>query len=72
MKKLIVQVIAIVATIGTMSSCSQSTTSQNTNVLPESITLTKEVLMDKVKGGWAGQTIGVVMVAQLSLYLEVP
>ena len=60
MKKLIVQVIAIVATIGTMSSCSQSTTSQNTNVLPESITLTKEVLMDKVKGGWAGQTIGVV------------
>jgi hypothetical protein len=60
MKKLIVQVIAIVATIGTMSSCSQSTTSQNTNILPESITLTKEVLMDKVKGGWAGQTIGVV------------
>lgn len=27
--------------------------------LPEEVTLTKEKLLDKVKGGWAGQTIGV-------------
>ena len=27
---------------------------------PESVTLSKDVLMDKIKGGWAGQTIGVV------------
>ena len=26
--------------------------------LPAKVTLTKEVLMDKIKGGWAGQTIG--------------
>lgn len=27
---------------------------------PESVTLTKDALMDKIRGGWAGQTIGVV------------
>ena len=27
---------------------------------PESVTLSKDALMDKIKGGWAGQTIGVV------------
>ncbi len=26
--------------------------------LPEEVTLSKEVLLDKIKGGWAGQTIG--------------
>ena len=26
--------------------------------LPEQVTLTKERLLDKIKGGWAGQTIG--------------
>ena len=26
--------------------------------IPEKVTLSKEVLMDKIKGGWAGQTIG--------------
>ena len=41
--------------LGTVS-CSQQPT---TTTLPETKTLTKEVLMDKIKGGWAGQTIGV-------------
>ena len=27
---------------------------------PESVTLSKDALMDKIMGGWAGQTIGVV------------
>ena len=27
---------------------------------PESVTLSRDALMDKIKGGWAGQTIGVV------------
>src|SRR5882757_1262072 len=27
--------------------------------LPEHITLSKEILKDKIKGGWAGQVIGV-------------
>ena len=28
--------------------------------VPESVTLSKDALLDKIKGGWAGQTIGVV------------
>ena len=28
-------------------------------IIPEKMTLTKEVLQDKIKGGWAGQTLGV-------------
>ena len=28
------------------------------NALPEQVTLSKEVLLDKIKGGWAGQMIG--------------
>lgn len=35
----------------------QSGGSEMTN-LPESITISKEKLLDKIKGGWAGQTIG--------------
>ena len=27
---------------------------------PDSVTLGKDALMDKIRGGWAGQTIGVV------------
>jgi hypothetical protein len=29
------------------------------HVLPDTITLTQQILKDKIKGGWAGQTIGV-------------
>lgn len=32
--------------------------SKQTPVLPDEAILTKEVLMDKIRGGWAGQTIG--------------
>lgn len=28
------------------------------SALPEQVTLSKEVLLDKIKGGWAGQAIG--------------
>lgn len=34
-------------------------TAQNNNEIPKTITLTRAELMDKIKGGWAGQTIGV-------------
>ena len=40
------------------TSCSQQSSNQELASLPETKTLTKEVLMDKIKGGWAGQTIG--------------
>ena len=59
MKKLILPVFATMMALST-TSCTQSTAKQETKTMPESVTLTKEVLMDKVKGGWAGQTIGVV------------
>lgn len=38
-----------------LSSCNPS---GNSSRLPESVTMSKEVLLDKIKGGWAGQTIG--------------
>ena len=38
-------------------SCESPTASKKTAIPPE-ITLSKEVLLDKIKGGWAGQTIG--------------
>ena len=38
-----------------LSSCNHSGKSSR---LPESVTMSKEVLLDKIKGGWAGQTIG--------------
>lgn len=31
---------------------------QQQSSLPEEVTMSKEVLLDKIKGGWAGQTIG--------------
>ena len=60
MRKSILKALAVAMAMSSLASCSQSTANQKTNTLPESVTLTKEVLMDKVKGGWAGQTIGVV------------
>ena len=39
--------------------CSQQSDKQASSTFPETKTLSKEVLMDKIKGGWAGQTIGV-------------
>lgn len=38
-------------------SCSQQ--SLKTPVIPANVSISKEVLEDKIKGGWAGQTIGV-------------
>ena len=34
----------------------ESTTKQA--AIPDEVTLSKDVLLDKIKGGWAGQTIG--------------
>lgn len=40
-----------------MLSCQQGQTDRTT--LPETVELSKETLLDKIKGGWAGQAIGV-------------
>ena len=41
-----------------MLSCSQQTLEKTDN-LPQTYTISQERLLDKIKGGWAGQTIGV-------------
>ena len=41
-----------------MLSCSQQTL-EKTDSLPQTYTISQERLLDKIKGGWAGQTIGV-------------
>lgn len=40
-------------------SCGNSQQSKPTEKLPEEVTLSTGELLDKIKGGWAGQTIGV-------------
>ena len=39
-------------------SCTQQASTSKNPVLPEKATITRDRLMDKIKGGWAGQTIG--------------
>ena len=41
-----------------ITSCNQSSTITVKQSIPSQVTLTKAQLMDKIKGGWAGQTIG--------------
>lgn len=48
-------VLALISLCG----CDASQTKENDS-FSESVTLSKEILKDKIKGGWAGQTIGVV------------
>jgi len=43
---------------GLIACAQQSGEAKKTALLPSKVTLTKEVLLDKIKGGWAGQTIG--------------
>lgn len=43
-----------------ITGCTSPTQEKDTGkALPSSVTMTKEKLLDKIKGGWAGQTIGV-------------
>ncbi len=48
----------LLLTLVLSASCSHRPTTGQQTGLPEKITFTPEELMDKVKGGWAGQTIG--------------
>ena len=51
MKKIIFLAAALLALV----SCGQQQAEQ-----PAEVTMSKAELLDKIKGGWAGQTIGVV------------
>ena len=49
------RILVIAATILTIVSC---TSPKDTAKIPSEVTLSKDVLMDKIKGAWAGQIIG--------------
>lgn len=49
--------ILIIVILFSFFRCQQ--TEEKASVLPEEITISKSILQDKIKGGWAGQTIGV-------------
>ena len=57
MKKL--QMILLVSGTVILSSCFSTTNDSSKRGSPDTITLSTEKLKDKVRGGWAGQTIGV-------------
>jgi len=50
---------SLLLSIIVLVSCSGNESSGSEKTIPDEITITKEVLLDKIKGGWAGQTIGV-------------
>lgn len=58
MEKLIALFFALPFFLAGSVSCSSKETSGKNKSIPEKITLTKTQLLDKIKGGWAGQTIG--------------
>ena len=56
MKKTLTTFVSLCLLFAACDPSSQTTGSQSQ--MPERVTLTKAQLMDKIKGGWAGQTIG--------------
>lgn len=57
MKRKTVFIILMQFILGIIVSCQNTQTGKTS--IPEKITLTKTDLLDKIKGGWAGQTLGV-------------
>lgn len=58
MKKNLLLAVTLTAIVACTPSCAQQPPTTQTAALPTEITLSKEKLLDKIKGGWAGQTIG--------------
>jgi len=61
MKKIIATAVSICLFLAACDHASKSSASKTTDEpssIPDRVTLTKARLMDKIKGGWAGQTIG--------------
>ena len=56
-KNHIMIVCAIIMLCTSVFSCNQQT-KESIGSIPSELTITKQQLMDKIKGGWAGQTIG--------------
>lgn len=58
MKKVRSYILLLFLTFGVNAFCSQQSFPEKNQSLPETVTISSEMLMDKIKGGWAGQTIG--------------
>ena len=58
MKQTVFAMIAGVSLFIGVTSCSQQPSAKDQTTVPAEFTISKEKLMDKIKGGWAGQTIG--------------
>ena len=54
----LMKVLALVGVFLSVASCSSGSGSGSKTIYPETFTLTKDVLKDKIMGGWAGQVIG--------------
>ena len=57
MKNIFLQVALALLVAGTVS-CSRKAEANKETGIPAELTISKEKLLDKIKGGWAGQTIG--------------
>lgn len=58
MKQTVFAMIAAASLFIGAISCSQQPSAKDQTTVPAEFTISKEKLMDKIKGGWAGQTIG--------------
>lgn len=58
MKQTVFAMIAVASLFIGATSCSQQPSAKDQTTVPAEFTISKEKLMDKIKGGWAGQTIG--------------
>lgn len=58
MKNVTLLFVAFATLILGLLSCSPPSNTGNTKTIPAEFTISKEKLLDKIKGGWAGQTIG--------------
>lgn len=58
MKQIVCIVMAFATMCIGMTSCNQHSSAVNQQAILSKLTISKERLMDKIKGGWAGQTIG--------------
>lgn len=58
MKNIVTQVLVGCFCLLACISCSEQSSSHKQTAFPTEVSISKEKLMDKIKGGWAGQTIG--------------
>lgn len=58
MKKISRHMLVALSILALGSSCAERPSAPAGEAIPESVTISAETLMDKIKGGWAGQTIG--------------